>query len=68
MPELLTLEEVIKITKMSKASIHRRRKDGSFPQPVQVGPRSVRFRSEDVQDWLSNLPLRAGSQQVGIAS
>ena len=63
MPELLTLGDVMEITKMSKASIYRRSKEGNFPQSVQVGPRSIRFRSEDIQDWLSNLPLRAGSQQ-----
>ena len=62
MPTLLTINEVLDATKMSKASVYRRIADGSFPQPVRVGPRSIRFRAEEVEAWATNLPTRSVTQ------
>ena len=55
MHSLLTISDVLSVTKMSKASVYRRVADGSFPQPVRVGPRSIRFVEAEVEDWLTEL-------------
>ena len=58
---LLTMKEVVIFTGLSRASVYRRVRDGSFPKPVQVGPRCVRFRREEVENWLEGLSPVSGS-------
>ncbi|EIO4060376.1 helix-turn-helix domain-containing protein [Vibrio parahaemolyticus] len=55
--QLLSYQEVCKLTQLSQATIRRYVKHGSFPTPVTLSPgaRSVRFRLEDVQKWLLSL-------------
>ncbi|EPJ0793889.1 helix-turn-helix transcriptional regulator [Vibrio vulnificus] len=55
--QLLSYQEVCKLTQLSQATIRRYVKNGSFPTPVTLSPgaRSVRFRLEDVQKWLLSL-------------
>ena len=58
MSKLLTFNEVIDMTKIGRSQLYRKISAGLFPEPVAVGPRTVRFRVEDVDKWLSNLPAR----------
>ncbi|EGR3149408.1 helix-turn-helix transcriptional regulator [Vibrio vulnificus] len=55
--QLLSYQEVCKLTQLSQATIRRYVKSGSFPSPVNLSPgsRAVRFRVEDVQKWLLSL-------------
>ncbi|MBE3976822.1 AlpA family phage regulatory protein [Vibrio parahaemolyticus] len=55
--QLLSYQEVCKLTQLSQATIRRYVKNGSFPSPVNLSPgaRAVRFRVEDVQKWLLSL-------------
>ena len=53
---LLTAEQVIQITKMSRCTIYRRIATGEFPRPIRVGPRAVRFKSDDIDAWIESLP------------
>ncbi|MBS0240289.1 MAG: AlpA family phage regulatory protein [Proteobacteria bacterium] len=50
---LLATREVVKITTLSKATIHRRINAGSFPKPIELSPGRVAFRSSDIADWLA---------------
>lgn len=54
---LLKLDTVIAVSGLSKSSIYARlkRKDGSFPEPVRLGARCTRWRSADLNDWLSQV-------------
>lgn len=55
MPSLLTQQQVSEYLGKSKAWAERSRWDGSGPRFVKVG-KAVRYRAEDVRDWLeSNL-------------
>lgn len=36
---------------LSKASIWRKIKDGSFPAPVRIGTNSVAWREDDIAKW-----------------
>ena len=60
MSELLTEREIIGLTKMSQSTVRRRVADGSFPAPVKIGPRCIRFKGEEVEAWLDSLPVRPG--------
>tara|TARA_R110000851_G_scaffold165169_2_gene309940 strand:+ start:149902 stop:150096 length:195 start_codon:yes stop_codon:yes gene_type:complete len=54
--ELLNVHEVAKITNYkSRASIYNLMKSASFPVPVRVGARTVRWLRADVDAWLEGL-------------
>ena len=53
---LLKLEHVIERVAQSKSTIYRGMSDGSFPRPVKLGSRMVRWLSDDIDKYLSRLP------------
>ncbi|MGO1659999.1 MAG: helix-turn-helix transcriptional regulator [Marinobacter sp.] len=54
---LLTYEEVCAVTQLSQATLRRYVQSGRFPAPIKPNPhgRAVRFRIQDVRDWLDRL-------------
>ena len=58
--KMLSLEEVARRSSMSRATVHRRIKDGSLPQPVQVSTRRVGLPVAAVNEWLANRVPKAG--------
>lgn len=38
---------------MGISTLWRRVREGTFPKPIHIGPRSTRWRWEDVHQWLS---------------
>lgn len=54
---LLTYEEVCTVTQLSQATLRRYVQSGRFPAPIKPNPagRAVRFRIQDVRDWLDQL-------------
>ena len=65
MTRLLRLPEVTEITGLSKATIYRRLAAGEFPAPVKVGPKSIRFRADDVEAWIAGLPVHVDLRKEG---
>ena len=59
MTDIIKLPEVMQRSCLSKATIYRLIKAGNFPQPVQLGCRSVAWRVEEITAWLN-------SQQRGV--
>ncbi len=47
---LIRLKEVIKLTGKSRSSIYA---DGSFPQAIHIGARSVAWDEQEVLDWIA---------------
>ena len=39
-------------TGLSRSTIYDRIKDGTFPKPIQLGPRSVGWVESEIEDWL----------------
>lgn len=58
--KLLRLPEVEATTGLKKSAIYVRVKDGSFPEPVRLGPKSVAWRFDEVQQWILELPRAIG--------
>lgn len=51
---LLKISEVEEITGMCRSSIYNRRREGDFVEPVQVGPRSVRYVETEIRGWMAS--------------
>jgi predicted DNA-binding transcriptional regulator AlpA len=56
---LLTEHDVARITRLSVASIRRRRLLRQEPRFVKLNF-SVRYRQKDVEAWIASLPSRGG--------
>ncbi len=57
---LMRRREVERITGMSRSSIYRLMRSGSFPLPVRVGATAVRWKESDIADWIESRPLATG--------
>jgi prophage regulatory protein len=52
---VLRRPDVEALTGLSRSTIYKFMKDGTFPKAVKIGPRAVGWRQTDIEDWLSNL-------------
>ncbi len=55
-PKLMRRPDVEKAVDLSCASIYRLMSEGRFPRPIRIGRRAVRWKAEDVSDWLESRP------------
>jgi prophage regulatory protein len=53
--QLLKIRDVIRIANVGKTSIYRLMAERSFPRPVRVSPKVVRWKAREVQDWMDRL-------------
>ena len=51
MSELLTVGDVARMFQVSKITVHRWKENGEL-RFIKLGPGSVRFRPEDVEDFI----------------
>jgi prophage regulatory protein len=49
---ILRLPTVILRTGLSRSSIYKRISEASFPSPIRVGPRTMGFVEQEVEDWI----------------
>ncbi len=52
---ILRWPQVAKLTNLSRTTIWRMEKEGTFPKRVKIGPHSVGWKSSDIQEWLKTL-------------
>ena len=57
---LLTRAEVEARTKLSRTSIYRKMREGSFPEPLQIGTRAVRWRESEIDQFIASRPRATG--------
>ena len=50
-PIFLRINDVIKLTSISRSSIYRMMSEGDFPVQISVGTRQVRWSRQEVLDW-----------------
>ena len=55
MERLLRVSEVIELTGISHSHLYHRIADGTFPSPLKIGKKSVRFRESDIAMWFDEL-------------
>ncbi len=57
---LMTIKDVAKLLQTSDRSIRRWISTGDFPPGIQIAAGSVRWKREDIDNWLENR-AKAGS-------
>ncbi|HJV88382.1 MAG TPA: AlpA family transcriptional regulator [Noviherbaspirillum sp.] len=50
----LKMRAVIDRTGKSRSTIYSEIKKGLFPSPIQTGPRSVAWLSDDIDEWIAS--------------
>lgn len=50
-----SVEEVTKKTGLSRTTIWRKRRKGSFPHPVPISDGRIGFRTSDLDAWSASL-------------
>ena len=56
-PEILRTNDVLARLNVSRSSLHRRRQNGTFPKPFQLGKHAVGWRRADIDAWLADRPV-----------
>lgn len=67
---ILRLRAVEGRTGISRATIYRMVKAGTFPQQVQISPGAVGWRAEEIDAWVASRPTagtQAGTQSANSA-
>ena len=52
--DLLSPNQVIKRLSIPSSTLYRWISNGTFPQPIKIGPRRTAFRQADIEQWLDN--------------
>ena len=50
---ILRLPDVKARTGLSRSTIYLRIKEGTFPHPINLGPRAVGWADSDIEGWLT---------------
>ena len=61
-PCLLRVSAVMARCAISRSQVYRLLDLGQFPKPVKISERSVRWRSDEVQDWIEQRTLDRNHQ------
>jgi len=62
--KFLRLPAVIELVGIKRTVIYERIKAGTFPKPVQIGPRAVAWDEQELAQWQENLPRGVKNQAV----
>lgn len=52
---LMTVKDVCAAVRLARSTIHSKVKDGSFPSPIKLSARCVRWRQKAIQQWIEAL-------------
>ena len=52
--KMLRINEVMKITAMSKTTIYRWINANQFPKPLNLSSKSVAWLESDIHDWITS--------------
>ena len=53
----LTTKETLALAQISRTTLHKARKAGTFPQAIKIGKKSVWIRSE-IEQWMNGMSYR----------
>lgn len=56
--QLLSRDEVLKRTSLSRATLYRKERVGEFPQAVQLSTNRVAYDAEAVDSWIREILTR----------
>ncbi|MBC8718221.1 AlpA family phage regulatory protein [Ochrobactrum sp. Marseille-Q0166] len=55
-PRLLDVKDVKQLTTLGRTTIYQYVKDNKFPKPLRLGANKIRWREDEVVEWLQTLP------------
>ena len=61
---LLTRREVERRTGLSRSTLYKKMRDGTFPVPLKVSARAVRWRASDIRAYVDSRPRSYGDTAV----
>ena len=59
---LLRLSEVQTRTALGRSTIYRKMREGSFPKPLKIGARAVRWIESEIEAWKAACPRATGDR------
>lgn len=62
--KILRLDDVRRVTGLSKTAVYGLIKRGAFPRPIQLTPRAVGWRVADVDEWVASRPETEAAKAV----
>jgi predicted DNA-binding transcriptional regulator AlpA len=65
---MISISDVLKRIPLSRSTIERKVKDGTFPRSYQIAPMRVGFFLDDVVEWQRNLVEQAGHENESATS
>ena len=57
---LLTRREVERLCRLSRSTLYRKMRDGTFPVPLKVSDRAVRWREREIRAYVDSRPRSYG--------
>ena len=64
MERMLRRRSVERMTGLSKSTLYRLIRQGRFPPPLRLTRKAVRWRREEIDEWLSGRPRGGGQQEL----
>ena len=64
---LLTRAEVEARTKLSRSTLYRKMRENTFPVPIRIGARAVRWPESEIESWIAGRP-RATGEGIRVAA
>ncbi len=62
--QIIREKEIVKVTGLSRTSIWRKEKDGTFPKRVRLGSgRAIGWTRASVEQWVEGLKEQGGDQK-----
>lgn len=67
--QIIREKEIIRIVGLSRTTIWRKEKSGTFPRRVKLGPdgRAVGWLRSSIEEWLQNLKDQEGTHISGLS-
>ena len=62
--QMLRPPEVMTRTGLSRTTIWRKVRDGTFPPPVEIGVNSIGWPATEISAWLDSRPRRTYSSEA----
>ena len=66
--QMLTEKQLLDLVQVGKSALWQWTKNGTFPAPRSVGPRSTRWLYREVREWLDSRAKVAGGMPAQLAA
>ncbi len=53
---LITIDGVTEKIECCRATVYNMMRQQGFPRPIRIGRRGVRWKSEEIQEWIDSRP------------